>query len=327
MRDKGESHQPGAFTAIFRFFRSIRTAITLLLIITALSVLATLIPQGRDAAYYQEAYGAGVATLITGLNLHTFFSSFLFVFPSSLFFINLAVCTFDRFAGRIRRKMKKRFGPDILHVGLLILVIGGIVTFSGRREGFVTLFEGEAASFPGGYTVTLTSFEFLTYDDGAPKDWISTVEVAQDGETTIEAFQIEVNKPLKIGNVKLYQSSYASEDILTIYDGDGTSYNVEKDSIIPVGNGAFIFREIESDPAGPGGPVAVLDTWVDHEITGTVRMGTGEALGEYTIAEISRKMATGLQAVIDPGYRIVFAALLVVVVGLCLTYIQKIGDA
>jgi hypothetical protein len=314
----------GVLTSIFRFFRSIKTAVTLLLIITALSILATLVPQGRDAAYYQSAYGTGPAKGIIGLNFDTFFSSFLFIFPTFLFCINLGVCTVDRFVGRLRRKMKKRFGPDILHAGLLILVVGGIITFSGRREGVTSLLEGETASFPGGYTVTLTSFEFLTYADGVPKDWISTVRVAKDGDTVIETFDIEVNRPLKIGNVKLYQSSYFVEDSLTVRDAAGTDYHVKKDSLIPAGDEALIFRGMES-PAGSN-KVAILDAWKDHEITGTVRMEIGDSIGKFTITEIHNRMATGLRAVIDPGYRIVFVALLIVITGLGLTYIQKIGD-
>lgn len=316
--------ESGVLISIFRFFRSIKTAVTLLLIITALSILATLVPQGRDTAYYQAAYGAFPAKVIIGLNFNTFFSSFLFIFPAALFCVNLGVCTLDRFVGRLRRKMKKRFGPDILHAGLLILVVGGIITFSGRQEGFVSLSEGETASFPGGYTISLTSFEYLTYADGAPKDWISTVQVEKDGDTVIEAFGIEVNKPLKIGTVKLYQSSYFLEAFLVVRDADGNDYDIRKDSIIPLEDGALIFRGIESPARGNN--VVILDTWKDHRITGTIRMAIGDSIGEYTINKIHNKMSTGLRAVIDPGYRIILISLLVIIAGLGLTYIQKIGD-
>lgn len=324
MPDNGKSANPGALRSIYRFFRSVKVAVALLLIITSLSILATLIPQGKDTAYYQAAYGTAVAWLITELHFDRFFRSFLFLMPSALFLVSLAVCAIDRFAGRIRRKMKNRFGPDILHIGLLILVVGGVVTFSVRKEGFVTLSQGDTVSIPGGYSVSLLSFEFLTYENGMPKDWISTVSVSKDGRIEIEEFQIEVNRPLKIGNMKLYQSSYFIESTLSIRDAGGALYEIEADSVIPAEAGAFIFRGIES--TSEKNTVAVLDTWLDHEITGTVRLAPGEGLAGYTIAGMDQGFSTGIQAVIDPGYKIVFVALFVVLIGLSVTYIQKIGD-
>ena len=315
---------PGWLTSIYRFLRSVKLAVVLLLLITAASILATLVPQGEDPAFYQATYGAKSAWLITALNFDRFFTSFLFLLPAVLFVLNLGVCTVDRFARRIRNKAKKRFGPDILHVGLLILILGGIITFAGRQEGYITMSEGDTAQIPGGYAMSLLSFEFLTYESGVPKDWISTVSVSKDGTTVVEEFAIEVNRPLKIGNVKLYQSSYSAESSLTVADMAGTRYDVEVNSIIPAEEGAFIFRGIESVPGNL--EVGVFDTWLDHEITGRVRIGLDEKVGDYKIVELYSKMSTGLQAVIDPGYTTVFIALFVVLLGLSLTYIQKIGD-
>ncbi len=316
--------EPDRLKSIYGFLRSVKLAVVLLLFITATSILATLVPQGRDAVFYQAAYGTGVSRLITGLNFDTFFRSSLFLFPAALFVLNLGVCMVDRFVGRIKRKAKKRFGPDILHTGLLILFVGGVITFAGRKEGNLSMSEGDTAELPGGYTLSLLSFEFLTYENGVPKDWISTVSVTKDGKMVIEEFEIEVNRPLKIGNVKLYQSSYSSDTTLTITDTAGTRYKAEVNSIIPAQKGAFIFRGIELNQDSV--EVAVFDTWVDHVITGTVRLGLNEKLGDYTITGMFSDMSTGLQAVIDPGYTVVFIALFIVLLGLCLTYVQKIGD-
>jgi cytochrome c biogenesis protein ResB len=318
------ANEPSWLSSIYRFLRSVKLAVVLLLLITAASILATLVPQGNDLAFYQMTYGPKVAWLITGLNFDKFFSSFLFLLPAGLFVLNLGVCMVDRFVGRIRRKAKKRFGPDILHIGLLILFVGGVITFAGRQEGYLTMTEGDTAEIPGGYTMSLVAFEFLTYENGVPKDWISTVNVTKDGEMVIEEFAIEVNRPLKIGNVKLYQSSYSSDSTLAVTDIDGTRYEAEVNSIIPGDESSFIFRGIQM--TAEGADVAVFDTWVDHEITGRVRLGLNENLGDYTITGIFSDMSTGLQAVIDPGYTVVFIALFIILLGLSLTYIQKIGD-
>ena len=323
-----DSSEPGWLASIYKFLRSVKLAVVLLLLITATSILATLVPQGSDLAFYQAAYGPRIAWLITGLSFDTFFTSFLFILPAVLFVLNLSVCTVDRFMGRIRRKAKKRLGSDILHVGLLVLFIGGVISFAGREEGYLSMTEGDTAQIPGGYTMTLLSFEFLTYASGAPKDWISTVSVTKDGEIVIDEFGIEVNRPLKIGNVKLYQSSYTADSSLIVTDLAGVQYEAEVNSIIPGEEQAYIFRGIEyAGPGeGAGEEVGVFDTWVDHQITDRVRFGINEKLGDYTITGISSEMSTGLQAVIDPGYTVVFISLFLLMLGLALTYIQKIGD-
>jgi cytochrome c biogenesis protein ResB len=186
--------------------------------------------------------------------------------------------------------------------------------------------EGDTATIPGGYTMSLLSFEFLTYENGVPKDWISTVSVTKDGTTVVEEFAIEVNRPLKVGNVKLYQSSYSAENFVTLTDMAGSRYEVrtETNRIIPAEKGAYIFRGVESVPGNA--KMGVFDTWFDDEITGRLRLGLDEKLGAYTISGIFSDMSTGLQMVIDPGYTVVFIALFVIMIGLGMTYIQKIGD-
>ena len=321
MPDDGDR---GWLTSIYRFLRSVKLAVVLLLLLTGASILSTLVPQGNAPEFYQAAYGKTAAWLILGLSFDRFFKSFLFLLPAGLFILNLGVCSVDRFVGRVRRKAKKRFGPDILHIGLIVLAVGGVFSFTGRQEGFYTLSEGNSATIPGGYTLSLLSFEFLTYENGVPKDWISTVNVTKDGETVVDEFEIEVNRPLKVGRVKLYQSSYSADSKIMVTDVAGTHYEVEVNTLIPNGNGALIFRGVEFAPGEE--KIGVFDTWMDHKITGTVLIGLNEKVGDYEIIGIYSDMYTGLQAVIDPGYTIVFIALFAILIGLGLTYIQKIGD-
>jgi len=66
--------------------------------------------------------------------------------------------------------------------------------------------------------------------------------------------------------------------------------------------------------AEPGGSPAVL------------RASAGDAAGPFTVSAIRELELTGLQAVIDPGYPVVLAALLVVGAGAFLTFLRRIGD-
>ncbi|MFW6181076.1 MAG: cytochrome c biogenesis protein ResB, partial [Spirochaetota bacterium] len=216
------------FTALHRFFRSTRLAAALLLVIAALGITSTLIPQG--AAYYQRHADQPLVRLVTSLHLHEMFRSPLFLMTAGVFFLNLAVCTVDRVLRRARRGAPMRLGPDLIHTGILILIIAGTLSFLARKEARLGLHEGESVELPRGYRLTLVSFERTTYADGRPKDFVSLVEVRRHGGEP-GGSAIRVNSPLKIGNLRVYQDSYRETvkvvlrdengNLLTVHPGEG----------------------------------------------------------------------------------------------------------
>ncbi|MCF6334228.1 MAG: cytochrome c biogenesis protein ResB [Spirochaetales bacterium] len=311
---------------LFRFFRSVKLAIVLILIITFTSVIATLIPQNREIAFYTEDFNKIISWLILTTGFDNFFKSFIFIVPSFLFFINLTVCTADRLTGRLKRKAKKRFGPDILHFGLLLLIIGGLITFTIRQEAFVRMSVGDEVNLTEGYTLTLKNFDFLKYESGRPKDWISTVELRKDGEIIHEAFPIEVNNPLKAGNKNIYQMSYTVDNVLYISDPDGNEYKLAPGQFIPVGEEGMVFRDVIPDPSGKEDFKAIFDRWVDHKILERKSLSISDTIDIYTITGMDTHMTSGLQIVDDPGYYIVLIGLILLTIGLFLTYYQKLGD-
>ncbi len=312
--------------AIYRFFLSVKLAIVLILIITLTSIVSTFIPQNKEIVFYTESYNAIISWFILTTGFNSFFKSFIFIIPSILFFINLSVCTFDRLKGRIQRKAKKRFGPDILHIGLLILIIGGMITFFGRTEAFVRMEEGDKINLTGGFILTLKDFEFLKYENGRPKDWISTVDLEKDGEIIKDSFAIEVNRPLKAGNKKIYQISYTVKNVLFITDPEGSIYQLNPGQMITVGEDGMIFKDIITDPSNKDKSTVIFEKWVDNKVVELVNLSVSDKIDIYTIAGADIKMSTGLQIVSDPGYYTVLLGLILLTIGLFLTYYQKLGD-
>ncbi|MCK5673718.1 MAG: cytochrome c biogenesis protein ResB, partial [Spirochaetales bacterium] len=236
------------------------------------------------------------------------------------------VCTYDRLKVRIQRKAKKRFGPDILHIGLLLLIIGGFITFLGRTEAFVRMEEGDKINLTGGYTLTLLDFEFLKYENGRPKDWISTIMLEKNEEIIKESFAIEVNKPLKAGNKKIYQISYTAKNVLFISDPDKSIYKLNPGQMIPAGDYGMIFKDIVPDPASPGNSAVIFEKWVDNKVEKLLRVSVNDKIDIYTITGTDTQLSTGLQIVSDPGYYTVLTGLILLTLGLFLTYYQKLGD-
>ena len=208
---------------LYEFFRSLKLALALILILVGLSLIATFIPQGQDPVFYEAQY-RGYGGLLVTLGVHRMFTSFLFLLPAGLFFVNLLVCTIHRFITRVQSGARKRYGPDLIHVALLVLMAGAVVTFFGRNEAVVELRVGQSVPVPGGYLLTLDDFIFERYESGLPSDWLSIVTVSRGDEAPGERAVIEVNSPLKVGPLKIYHPSYRLDEAIVLSDADGNRY-------------------------------------------------------------------------------------------------------
>ena len=79
----------------FQFFRSMRFGIILLVLIAALSVVGTVIPQGREIAWYAQTYQS-VHGAILVLKLNDVFNSWYFLLLLALLALNLILCSLVR---------------------------------------------------------------------------------------------------------------------------------------------------------------------------------------------------------------------------------------
>jgi hypothetical protein len=305
--------------AIYRFFKSVKLAVALILIIAVLSLLSTLVPQGNEPVYYYHTYPPLLARLIVALGFHHFFKSPLFLILCALFVANLGVCTVDRFVGRQRRKARRRYGPDLVHVGLLVLIVGALASTWGRWERSFFLGKGDPVSLPRGYTMKLLDYRYERYPDGRPKDWISTVQVERQGKPLIASYPIEVNRPLRLPRLKVYQTSFKREDTALLRDRKGQMAAMHDGQYFEWQNAILFFAGIE-------GGKAVFERWQDQAQTAVYRLSASEPIGDYSIAELASRDLTGLKAVSDPGFIPVMVALALFAAGLALTFLQKRGD-
>jgi hypothetical protein len=311
--------------ALYKFLRSVKLAVVLILAIAVLSILATLIPQRQETAFYFHTYSPLVARVVLALGFDHFFRSVPFLAPVALFFVNLSVCTVDRMATRSRRNARRRHGPDLIHIGLLVLIVGAMFTVFARQEATVYLAEGEQIILPGDYALRVLRFDFERYSDGRPKDWISTVEVRRGDQEVIPSFAIEVNRPLKINRVKIYQSSYADEARALLTDPDGKQYTIRSGEGFEWQGKLLLFQGVEQPSSDKLGR-AIFEEWQGHERVDVLRLSRGEMVGQYRVGDLSSQMVTGLKAVRDPGFLPVVIALVVVAAGLSLTLLQKRKD-
>lgn len=322
---------------------SMKLAIGLIAYLAIASGLATLVPQGLTDDAYRGMYPRLLAELVVQARFGAFFTSILFIIPAFAFFANLSACTVKRLARELGKKKGRRHGPDVLHVGLVLLVLGGVWSFSGHKQGSVILAPGEGANLPDGSTLKLVDFRYDRYPDGRPKDWVSVVTIEKDGKALIEERQLRVNEPLRHAGLTFYQSTYQEAPALALVDASGHEMTLAQGEERFVGDTAYYFMAPESGAGGAtagsaamgsaamgSAPAAESGKAVVRVGSGaeakTVRVGPGEQVGELRVVGLKPMFASGIEAVSDPGYPLVFAALLLIALGTAITFFQKIRE-
>ena len=93
---------------VFNYLRSMRFGILLLVLIAALSVVGTVIPQGREVAFYAQTYRSFHGVILL-LRLNHIFESWYFIALLALLCVNLVLCSLLR----VRALVKSgRFGGE-----------------------------------------------------------------------------------------------------------------------------------------------------------------------------------------------------------------------
>jgi cytochrome c biogenesis protein len=267
---------------------------------------------------------SAASTLVPGWGTR-FFTSPAFLIPAAAFFVNLAACTIRRFVQELRRPVRRRHGPDLLHLGLMVLMVGAVVSYQGKRMGTVSLAPGESAALPDGSTLTVTDFRFDRYSDGRPKDWVSTLRVTEGGVVALEDFALRVNRPLRRAGYSYYQSSYGKEWQLALRDGTGADLVLREGEQVEVGGTAVLFMAPEAVD-GTAAARAVVRIGNGNEAR-VLRAAAGDSLGGVEVVAVRSAPATVIEVVADPGWPVVAVALALVAVGTALTFLQKLRKA
>ena len=81
---------------MWRFFSSIKLTITLLLLLAAVCVIGTLVPQNQEPAMYVTKYGKALASVILSSRISDMFHSWWFQLMLCLLTMNVFICSYDR---------------------------------------------------------------------------------------------------------------------------------------------------------------------------------------------------------------------------------------
>lgn len=249
---------------------------------------------------------------------------------------------------------KNRFGKlgtFPFHLGLILVLIGGIVGAQfGFRELMFTVPEGSLREVGHGTGLRVKLDGFIdTYDElGAVTEYRSDL-VLYDGEREVRRQSIEVNKPLTYGSVTFYQASYGQAAMMRVTDAGGNivfedgvefTYQSRVNADAPAAkldlpaqgiSLELIFPNIKLDATPeingiklrPGELYAQARDLVSNAKIGEGRViaqGDMATLGGFGVQFVREQRFTLLQVASNPGVPILFAASLMGVLGLIITF-------
>ena len=228
-------------------------------------------------------------------------------------------------AGALVAIRKNRMWKDIpsllLHVSLMVILLGALITSLFSSEQVMHLREGESSGETLPFSLTLRKFELKTYPGtDRPQDFVSHIEY-KDGEEN-GTYDISMNRIFSHGGYRFYQSSYDDDlhgTVLTVkHDpwGTGVTYTgyglLLVSMIMVLVNPMGRFRKILSECVSKG----VLSLLVLLTLSGTAN---AQASSTHVPRAVTKDMAEQLSRKL-----VVYNGRIVPIRTLALDFCQKV---
>ena len=307
---------------IYRFLTSIRLAVILMAAIAILCLLDTL---SEDIQLIHS-----VPMYLLG----------------ALFAVNLTLCTIGRIRWA-REAGKKQFrlyawGSPILHVGLIVVMLGAMISWLVGRQTYYEIPVGETAQVAGRsgtLDMTIDAFRVEYYEDNVtPRQYVTDLTLTKrNGESAqLTAY---VNGPARFDGVTVIQQSYGFTFYVTLSTvAASRTFELKTEEWIPITEdesgslmlGLTFFPDYDEEQ-GVGVQQSMRDDnprllWVLTENDTPVAMQVLQEGEENEIANGIRirfdgyDYYTGLQAKYDPGVKVIFTGFFLVLAGLVIRY-------
>jgi hypothetical protein len=188
---------------------STRTAVAVLAITGVLAAVGVFVGQNLPPGAYAERHGPVFGPLLVRLGLTSVFASWYFLVAVSVLALSILACTFGRIVRlvRARRRRIAAIGSFVTHLGLVVIIAGGIVTALGgfRRPADRYVRAGGEIEVPeGGFSLRVDEARTDFTEDGKIAEYVSVVTLIEDARE-VGTQRIEVNHPLVRNGIGVYQ--------------------------------------------------------------------------------------------------------------------------
>ncbi len=253
-----------------------------------------------------------------------------------------------------RKRTLGLFGSDVVHIGLLLVLAGGIISGSGGIREDLILNEGQILPvLKADFKIRLDKFETEYYPNGGVKDWKSTLTVLENEESILSKV-VEVNHPLSYKGYVFYQSSRGwdwSNPSFEIWVKKKKDLSFLKKKELKIGEKAllegeniwlsvlnfvpdFVISEnnqVATRSLDPNNPAVFIEGWQEDEkiFSGWIFAKfpdfsrihfVKEADYSFELRNFKGTRFSGIQASKDPGVNFIWLGCTAVMIGLSLAF-------
>ena len=240
-----------------------------------------------------------------------------------------------------RKGIVGRIGPIVVHLGMLIVLAGGMwgiftgffaqeMVASGNTFKISNIIESgpfSAAQIPNDWSVKVNRFWIDYSESGDIDQFYSDLSVVSNDGAEIKRDTIRVNKPLRYDGVTIYQTNW-SIAAAQVQLNNSPIFQLPVAKLDTLGAGNIWGTWIPTKPDMSSGVSLLIKDLQgtaliynqQGELTSAIRIGQSVAIDGIEIKLIDIIGSTGLQIKADPGVPIVYTGFALLMMGVVMSY-------
>jgi hypothetical protein len=287
------------------------------------------------------AAGAAAATMVPGFD--QFYSSPVFLALGVLLMVSLLLCSLSRVskrvsglrvartrAGAVRNGTSERmrggtrllaFAPDVIHLGVILLIAGGMLSFALSERSEILLPVGSettsGVSSSGTNTIEVVDAAEIRDSGGLLLNWYVSLEV--NGQPV----RVTANHPVRHEGLRFHfmhfeETSRAQfeegETLRSLVAGEGLIGNEVALILMDTDERTAVFAVVPVEELDGSGPAA--GRWGLSGDTELVSLTVGDSVGPFRLVAVDSVAIAGFSVSRDPGRPVILGGLLVLAIGM-----------